>query len=344
MFKVFIAENILRNIVKAESQRPNNSRSNLFKILRSAKNLYVTMDAPDLEWIKQLKDDFGLTADTTRTEYIKKIPTKPESVLKNPSSLFILDIPLAEAKKIQVEYGVICRSGVDTNISTLIDINDEHTTDKNKPLGRGWDTVLDSVEFLPSNALILTDRYLFKTTNAKYGNGFDNVRSILTELLPRELNTTYHITVVFDKDSIDALYDFQTIAKRLNDIKDELKRPYPITMEVLGITGQNESYYNLHNRRVISNYFVVKMDYSLAAFNKTVGTADQTITPQVLFTEDSLNRHSTAPLKSMEQIVYTLRKFSNSLSSPHTNHNSYYYAVNGQWMEKCIAIRNRLIK
>ena len=344
MFKVFIAENILRNIIQAESQRPNNSRSNLFKILKSAKNLYVSMNAPDDAWIKQLKSDYGLTADTTRTEYIKNIPTKPETVLKNPSSLFILDIPFADAKKIQVEYGVMCRSGVDTNVSELIDINDEHTTDKNKPLGRGWDTVLDSVEFLPSNALILTDRYLFKTTNAKYGNGFDNVRSILAELLPRELNTTYHIIVIFDKDSIDPIYNFQTIAKRLNDIKEEFKRPYPIMMEVLGITGKNDTYHNLHNRRIVSNYFVIKMDYRLAAFNKAVGTVDQTITPQVLFTEDSLNRHSTAPLKSMEQIISTLCEFSNSLSSSYTKHESYYYAVNGEWMEKCNTVRNRLIK
>lgn len=344
MFKVFIAEKILRNIIQAESQRPNNSRSNLFKILKSSKKLFVAMDSSDLKWIKELKDSYGLSVDTTRTEYIKQIPAKPESVLKNPSSLFILDIPLAEAKKIQVEYGVMCRTGIDTNVSALIDINDEHTTDKDEPLGRGWDTVLDSVESLPSNALILTDRYLFKTTNAKYGNGFENVRSILTELLPRELNTTYHITIIFDKDSIDALYDFQTIAKRLNNIKEEFKRPYPITMEVLGITGKNETYHNLHNRRIVSNYFVVKMDYRLAAFNKTVGTVDQTITPQVIFTEDSLNRHSTAPLKSMQQIVSTLRDFSNSLTSPYTKHDSYYYAVNGQWMEKCISIRNRLTK
>lgn len=344
MFKVFITEKILRDIVLAESRRPVNTRSNLFKILKSAKTLYVAMDALDESWVKQLKNEYGLTVDTTRTEYIKKIPAKPESVLKNPSSLFILDIPFTEAKKIQVEYGVMCRSSMDTNVSALIDINDEHTTDENEPLGRGWDSVLDSVERLPSNALILTDRYLFKTTNARYGNGFDNVRSILTELLPHELNTTYHITVVFDKESINALYDFQTIAKRLNDIKKELKRPYPIIMEVLGMTEGNDIYYHLHNRRIVSNYFVVKVDYSLAAFNKTVGTADQTIIPQVLFTEDSLNRHSTAPLISMQQIVNTLRKFSNTLSSPYTNHNSYYYAVDGQWMEKCNAIRNRLIK
>lgn len=344
MFNVFIAEKILRSIIQAEGLRPKNSRTNLFKILRSAKNLYVAMDAPDEAWIKLLKGEYGLAADTTRTEYVKKIPAKPDSVLKNPSSLFILDIPLAEAKKIQMEYGVMCRSGMDTNVSALIDINDEHTTDKNEPLGRGWDSVLDSVEPLPSNALILTDRYLFKTTNARYGNGFDNVRSILSELLPHELNTTYHVTVVFDKENINALYDFQSIAKRLNDIKEELKRPYPITMEVLGMTDENDTYYHLHNRRMVSNYFVVKMDYSLAAFNKTVGTADQTITPQVMFTEDSLNRRSTPPLKSMEQIVNALRRFSGSLSSPYTKHDSYYYAVNGEWMEKCIAIRNRLIK
>lgn len=344
MFNIFIAEKILRNIIQAESQRPNNARSNLFKILKSAQYLYVAMDAPDMEWMKQLKKEFGLVADITRTTYIKKIPANPETVLKNPSSLFLLDISFAEAKKIQKEYGVMCLSDTDPNITPLIDIYDEHTTDKGEPLSRGWDAVLDSVEQTPSNALILTDRYLFKTTNPRYGNGFDNIRSILNELLPRELNTTYHVTVIFDKDNIDALYNFQTIAKRLNGIKEEFKRPYPITMEVLGISGKNDTYHDLHNRRIVSNYFVVKMDYRLAAFNKNIGTVDQTIIPQVLFTQESLNGRSSAPLKSMNQIVSALREFSNSLSSPRTNHNSYYYAVDGQWMERCITIRNRLIK
>ena len=44
MFKVFIAEKILRDIILAESRRPVNTRSNLFKMLKSAKNLYVAMD------------------------------------------------------------------------------------------------------------------------------------------------------------------------------------------------------------------------------------------------------------------------------------------------------------
>ena len=103
MFKVFIAEKILRDIVLAESRRLVNTRSNLFKMLKSAKNLYVAMDATDTEWIKQLKKEYGLVADTTRTAYIKKIPANPETVLKNPSSLYLLDIPFAEAKKKNME-------------------------------------------------------------------------------------------------------------------------------------------------------------------------------------------------------------------------------------------------
>ena len=66
MFKVFIAEKILRDIILAESRRSVNTRSNLFKILKSAKNLYVAMDAPDESWVKQLKNEYGLTADTKR--------------------------------------------------------------------------------------------------------------------------------------------------------------------------------------------------------------------------------------------------------------------------------------
>ena len=74
MFKVFIEEKILRSIIQAESQRPNNTRSNLFKILKMSKNLYVAMDSPNLSWTKQLKEDHGLVVDTTRTDYIKSIP------------------------------------------------------------------------------------------------------------------------------------------------------------------------------------------------------------------------------------------------------------------------------
>ena len=316
MFKVYISESSYKGITGSSTT----GQSLLYKLLKQ-------------QPLQLLKED-----DTKR--YI----AHPENVLKNPSALYILDIPSADALAIQRMYGVMCLSSSAPDITPLIDIYDEHTTEKKVPLGRGWDSVLDSVEHLPSNALILNDRYFFKTTNAVYGNGFDNIRSILTELLPRELNTKYHIIVIFDRDEIDSLYNFNSIAKRLHDIVLEFKKPYEIVTEVLGLSEGKEIYYKFHNRRIVSNYFVVKMDYSLAAFNKTEGTSEQTITPQVLFTEESLNKRSSAPLQSMQQITKALQSFSESLKSPSMDHNSYSYAVNGQQKYQCMTITNRLIK
>lgn len=316
MFKVYISESTYQAIVSSATT----GQTNLGKLLKQ-------------QPLQLLKED-----DTKR--YI----AHPENVLKNPSALYILDIPAADALAIQRMYGVMCLSSNAPDITPLIDINDEHTTEKRVPTGRGWDSVLDSVEHLPSNALILNDRYLFKTTNAVYGNGFDNIRSILTELLPRELSTKYHIIVIFDRDEIDPLYNFNSIAKRLNDIALEFKKPYEIVTEALGLSEGKDIYYKFHNRRIVSNYFLVKMDYSLAAFDKNVGTSEQTIIPQVLFTEDSLNNHSSAPLKSMQQITKALNDFSGLLKSPSMNHNSYSYAINGQQKYQCLTITNRLLK
>lgn len=322
MFKTLISDTIYDRINIAEGKKPSKAQSYLYKVLK--KQPVTVLSKAETERLKN----------------------KPEDVLKHPSSLYILDIPKETAENIQRDYGVICLSGDNPDISLLIDINDEHTTEEREPLEKGWDSVLNSVEHLPSNGLILTDRYLFNNDNPNYGNGFDNVRSILTELLPDELNTTYYITIIFDKDHINESYDFNSISKELNSIVDSFRQKcnYPITLEVLGITNKNRMYHHLHNRRIVSNYFVVKMDYSLAAFNKTIGTAEQTIIPQVLFTEDSLTGVSSPPLKSLQQITKNLKKFSQALLWSPTIHSTYKYAVDGERKEKCYAIRNRLIK
>lgn len=316
MFKVFISDKAYKDIAGSATT----GQSCLGKLLKQQ----------PLQLLKE--------ADTERYK------AHPEKVLNNPSALYILDIPPANALAIQRMYGVMCLSSSAPDITPLIDVNDEHTTEKSVSTGRGWDSVLDSVEHLPSNALILNDRYLFKTTNAVYGNGFDNIRSILSELLPHELETNYHIAVIFDRNEKDPLYNFKSIAKRLNDIALEFKKPYKIVTEVLGLSEGKDVYYKFHNRRIVSNYFVVKMDYTLAAFNKTEGTSEQTIIPQVLFTEDSLNKRSSAPLKSMQQITKALKSFSEALKSSSMDHNSYSYAINGQCKDRCLTITNRLIK
>ena len=320
MFKVCISDSAYQRLVSAEEQKGTAGRSNFYKLLKQQPVQLLT--ASDHERYK----------------------THPEEVLKNPSALHILDMTHTEALAIQKTYGVMCMSSDCPDISPLIDVNDIHISNERERLGRGWDSVLDSVEKLPSNALLLTDRYLFAFRSPDAGDGLSNIHDILNELLPQQFSGgDYHVTVVFDDMSKHKSYTFDEIATKLNRIKTQLRRDYPIMMEVLGVTPDSSIYNKLHNRLIISNYYLVEAGHKLAAFNHDKGTARQTLLPMTLFTESSINGTSTPPLKAIDQTLSSLRDFSKSLSRL-TDHSVYLYAVNGQRMEKCLGIRNRLIK
>ena len=314
MFNIVISDSIYNRIIASNEENP------LHRLLKQQPSRMLS--SADTDNLKQ----------------------HPEEVLKSPSSLYILDVSPAEALAIRRFFGVMCLSGDHPDISPLIDVNDIHISNEHEKLGRGWDSVLDSVEKLPSNALLLTDRYLFAFRHPNAGDGLANIHDILNELLPQQFQGgDYHVTIVFDDRSKHASYTFDEIATKLNRIKTQLGRNYPIMMEVLGITPDCSIYNKLHNRLIVSNYYLVEAGHKLAAFNKDQGTARQTLIPMTLFTEASLNGTSTPPLKAIEQTVSTLREFSKSLSQL-SDHSVYLYAVNGKRMEKCMGIRNRLIK
>lgn len=316
MFKIYISESTYQSIVSSATTGP----SYLVKLLKQ-------------QLVQRLSEEQTL-----------QIKSQPENVLKNPSALYILDMTSAEALAIQKSYGVMCLSGDNPDVSPLIDVNDIHISNEREKLGRGWDSVLGSVENLPSNALLLTDRYLFAFRHPNAGDGIANIHDILVQLLPKEFQGgDYHVTVIFDNMAKHNTYTFNDIATQLNRLKQQLGRDYPIMMEVLGITPDCSIYNKLHNRMIVSNYYMVEAAHKLAAFNHDIGTARQILMPLALFTESSLNGTSTPPLKAIKQTIATLQEFSKSLSQL-LDHNVYLYAVNGKRMERCMAIRNRLLK
>ncbi len=321
MFKVIISETIYNQIVSVEGKKEKKVRSYLYKLMHQQP--IVKLSAAETDHLK----------------------SHPEEVLKNPSSLYVLDVTHSEALRIQNAYGVLCLSSDSLQISPLIDINDIHVPEPKKKKGRGWDSVLDSVENLPSNALLISDRYLFSFRSSDAGDGLINIRNILNELLPHQFEgNDYHVTVIFDKDKIHDSYSFDEIVIKLYNITQQLGRTYPIMLEVLGITEECSIYLNLHSRRIISNYYFVEASHKLAAFNKeNEGTVQQTLIPFALFTEGSLNGISASPLESINQTLTAIKEFHKTISS-NKSHNDYVYAVNGKRMEKCMGIRNRLIK
>lgn len=320
MFKIIISEDHFIKIRAVEEREPPQKQSYLYKLLQQQPVQLLS---------------------AAQNEELK---THPENVLKAPSALYVLDITPSEALAIKRLYGVMCLSTEQPDMSPLIDVNDIHVANEQEKLGRGWDSVLDSVESLPSNALLLTDRYLFAFRHPNAGDGIANIRDILDELLPQQfLGGDYHVTIVFDNMAKHSSYTFNDIATQLNRLKQQLKCDYPIMMEVLGITPDCAIYNKLHNRLIVSNYYLVEAGHKLAAFNHDKATARQMLVPLTLFTESSLNGTSTPPLKAIGQTIATLRDFSKSLPKL-SDHSTYLYAVNGKVMEKCLGVRNRILK
>ena len=325
MFKTVITDSVYQNIISEEEKKKPSSRSYLYRLLANCKAL----DRLVL-----------LTAEETAT-----LAEHPEMVMENPSSFYVLDIAPEKAKAIQESYGVICTSGANPDMFLLIDVNDIHNPNQGEKLGRGWDSLLDSVEDLPSNALVVTDRYLFTSRNKNIGDGLDNMRCILHELLPERLDGEFQLTVVFCKDKMDESYTFSQVAQKLHNIvKQQVNGRYPFMTELFGIPEGTSFYDRLHSRRIVSNYYLVEATHKLAAFNQRVGTAQQTLIPMGLFTKSSLRGESTPPLNSIDQTVKNFSLFYRQILSPKYTKVKYLYALNGEVKPKCTSIRNRLLK
>lgn len=343
MFRVFISSSLLRPIIDAECAKPKGKESYLFKMCLYSGRIFTNKPI-DADWASQIRDKYKLVIDTSKSDYIKEVIAKHEKVLENPSSLFILDIPDTDARDIEVSYGVLCRGRDNHNVDVLLDIYDEHTPKENESYGHGWHTVLSTLAGVPSNSLLFVDRYLFSNKRASFGDGFANVKEVMDIVLPQRFMGEYHVIILFGiGDKFSKYYDFEDIVAGLEQVRQSIKRDYEIKMEVLGITEDSKLNYNVHNRRIVSNYFVVKMEHKIAAFNESVSTTRQSLTPQVLFTQYSLDNMTSPPLKIIDLVLSALADYSKTLPSL-ANHSTYEYAVNGKRMEKCMGVKNRIIK
>ena len=319
MFKTIISESVYQQIINSQEEQANNA--SLCKIL----HLYG----------KEL-----LSSEATQ-----ELKNNPAKCLDNPSALYILDITPTEALGIQHSYGVMCLSGEHPDVSPLIDINDYFSPVAKEKKINGWDKILNNVKTLPSNALLIKDRYLFSNKNTDYGDGLINIRKILRELLPvRFKGKEYHITIVFDVAEMHEKFHFAKIAADLNDMAHQIRKGYEFMVEIFGINYSCPLYHETHDRQIISNYYFVEASRQLAAFTPNdLGVMHQSITPWALFTESSLNGDSTAPIDSIEETFKIFRTFYRSLSREST-HDTYFYALNGERKKHCTAIRNRLLK
>lgn len=247
--------------------------------------------------------------DRKDNKYLEDIKEMKAGLEMSSSALFILDVTAEKARKISSNYGVVCHSFDETPETCPIFQEGIELFCERKEENRSWKELLLPECVFPSNSLIFVDRYLFSddTGDITYQDGLDNVSEILNNVLPPTLGpgASYSILFVFDKISrkrnedkhncnknnlsdsneafegqnLESTDDFKWISSRINNVKKELKksRNYEIIIEALAVDRNCGNYIDTHNRRIISNYFIINAANSLKAFRKSESLYTQKI-------------------------------------------------------------------
>ena len=258
---------ILRIIVRNESDYVENESSLIFSF---AKDYDIQ---PESECVEEGDGN----------AILKHIVDTHKSELSDTNSIILLDISTEEAKSITNTYGIICHPFAVASIENpLFQEGIEKSVDKDEQ-HIGWQGLFCDDCEIPSNSLIFVDRYLFSKEGwITSQDGIDNVYEILNIVLPKSLGVDYHILIIFDATTLKSTDGdtFQRISKRINTLKRRLSRPYNIIIEMLSLdrnTLYSNDYNATHNRRILSNYFILRVDRSLKAFRENHSLYSQSL-------------------------------------------------------------------
>lgn len=330
-------------------------------ILTSDCNVFAYKDHPD----QQIDNQYTILLSESGRLFIRpeieKFPSV-EIIKQYSCCAFLLDTDPYMASHLQEQYGIICQSVNDLDDRIMTCVDPDHFELMFKDSGYNWGRVLSGLTEprIPSNCLIINDRYLFANDKFEDENsrtpGLDNLESIIDALLPKSFNDNpegpeyfpYQILITYQVDyekqklSTEQLDDrYKKVASKVNKLKKNINRNYKITFEVIGLDSNNDFFTETHNRRIYSNYFTICCDHKIAAFNFNTSTCTQTI--EILKLYSKLHKEkSDQPIKGHSSF---LSKYAESIKRwmDISRINTYKFSKNGNCKQVIHYIENRLV-
>lgn len=276
--------------------------------------------------------------------FLDQLQKDTSSLLAHPKDIFLVDRS-SKSRTTKSNYGVVLMTDKSAKSEVLklgweepLRINQDYSwhnffTDEGRDMSK-----------IPSNSLIIIDRYLF----ANFDQGLDNIRDILDEILPKTFSGDYHIMIISDpaefkryneSTGVMTLMKTETAALELYETISNIRDQYPLQVELLALSAfkgkrfssSDKTHFNVysdsHNRRIISNTFVIRAEFKLSAIREIGGclksSASQTIWFDANFAgvdKKYQNIHSL-PIKVAENIIDTLSK----IVDKHINIGRYFY-------------------
>lgn len=209
----------------------------------------------------RIHDDRGL---------LKKIHDDTSIISSYSKDLFVIEDDENYAERLSRDSGVVVLSSDNVKTSAI-------TKSFYFPVGKTiikqpWKLFFHKLRanpYTPSNALIIIDRYLFAYDgDSGYLEGLVNLDNVLRTCLPEQLDNRFDILLIFgcEYGAMDTKTSLDKLSAELNAIKDRLHRPYKVNLEIIAIDKECELWSDSHDRRIVSNYYIVHATRGLKAF------------------------------------------------------------------------------
>lgn len=355
MFRVFISAASLEKLCLEEMPKGARDQSDWFLLLAKQNTIYIDKDIySDLDLDNPLfafSESYEIRFEKSEVDFNSEVINNPASVLTEPQGAYLLDIDKGSADVLSRAFGLVCQSTEDLADCSLAEQECTFTLFKGEK-NHSWEELFNSGTKLPSNSLIIIDRYIFGyegTTRSGYQDGVDNIKMIMKNVLPDQLYCDYHVMILFsDSCSTDNNYSIDKVAEELDDFKNnELKKPYNIDIELFSVYHKDPVFADTHNRRILSNYFMVKAEHLFKVFRPD-GTSITTQDLELIRMyskglrdkSDSAVRFITRVLSSVSQMKSTA---ANALKFGGPGANEYIYYNNTE-VDKPQNIKNRLLQ
>ena len=199
-------------------------------------------------------------------DFFEAIYEDNKLIAEKPRSAFFLNYSKAKADQIQSDFGVVVQGneGIDDNVlkGSFYKNLPRDTVFENQD-SKGWQNLV-SFPLPPSNAMVITDNYLF--TNEVNGQivGKSNVIQLVNAFLPPNLCIPYHLTIFAnDAKPVRSEEWCERLSGELRDAIVNL-RPYLIVFEIVFTQ-------TFHKRKLISNYINATCDKGFAVFSVNDG-------------------------------------------------------------------------
>lgn len=272
MITVYSEKEIFENMVLFNEETPHwfNIIQNHSHVCLNITDIELTAEqVPGTPIFEYIKANGGRTPIALK-DFFDLIYEDNKVIAEKPRSVFFLNYSKIEAAKIQADYGVIVQGNEKIDDAVLKgsffkelpkDCIFENETKK------GW---LNLVDFLlpPSNAMVITDGYLFSNEENGQLVGELNVVKLVDALLPAHLSIPYHVAIIsnddLEKDKASRSKEWcERLAGKLK-AKIIALRPYPIIFEIVFTQ-------TIHKRKLILNYLNGTCDKGFAVFKVSDG-------------------------------------------------------------------------